>query len=260
MPKFAANLTWLFHEHEFIDRFAAAGEFGFQAVECQFPYAWEREILADRRAASELELVMFNTPPGSLDDGEYGLAALPGREQEFKESITHALSYADALDCRMLHILAGIVPEKQDRERYCSTYLANLKWAAEECGKSDVFILLEPINTIERPGYLISTTTDARRFIQQLDTDNIAMQFDFHNAQLMEGNLTTALQVNLEYIRHMQIAGVPDRAPPDKGEMNYDYLFELIDQLGYDGWVGCEFRSGQSTKDALGWAKKYGIG
>lgn len=260
MPKFAANLTWLFHEHEFIDRFVAASALGFEAVECQFPYAWDREILAERRAASGLEFLMFNTPPGNLDSGEYGLAALPGREPEFKESVLHALSYADALDCGMLHMLAGIVPEKRDREKYYATYLANLKWAAEECRKSDVLILLEPINTIERPGYLVSTTTDARQMIQQSGVDNVAMQFDFHNAQLMEGNLTAALHNNLEYIQHMQIAGVPGRTPPDQGEMNYSYLFELVDQLGYQGWLGCEFRSGQSTKDALSWAKEYGLG
>lgn len=259
MPKFAANLTWMFHEYSFLDRFAAAHKLNFKAVECQFPYAWERKILAKRHAASGLELVMFNMPPGNLDDGEYGLAALPGREREFRESVTHALNFAKTLNCQILHMLAGIVPPNHDREKYYATYLSNLSWAAEECNKSDVIVLVEPINTVERPGYLISTTSEARRAIQRVGFSNVAMQFDFHNVQLMEGNLTDTLGINLEYIRHMQIAGVPNRTPPDQGEMNYHYLFDLVDELGYEGWLGCEFQTGQSTKEALAWARDYGI-
>ena len=260
MPKFAANLTWMFHEHDFLDRFEAARKLNFQAVECQFPYAWDCGDLAERHTASGLQMVMFNMPPGNMREGEYGLAALPGREQEFRESVMCALVYADAMNCHMLHILAGIVPSGCKREKYYTTYLSNLFWATEECRKSGVIVLVEPINTIERPGYLISTTGEARRVIEQVNSGNVAMQFDFHNAQLMEGNLTAALKTNLEYIRHMQIAGVPDRTPPNQGEMNYSYLFALVDELDYKGWLGCEFRSGDNTKEALSWAINYGIG
>lgn len=260
MPKFAANLTWLFNEYDFLDRFEAARQLNFRAVECQFPYAWEVGTLAAKQDASGLEVLMFNTPSGDMSGGEYGLAALPKRESEFKESVALALTYAQALNCRMLHMLAGIVPPHMDREEFHATFVSNLKWAAGECRKSDVTVLLEPINTVERPGYLISTTREARRAIHQAGADNVAMQFDFHNTQLMEGNLTATLENNLEYIRHMQIAGVPDRTPPDRGEMNYDYLFDLVDRLGYEGWLGCEFRSGKNTREALSWARKYGIG
>lgn len=260
MPKFAANLTWMFHECDFLDRFTVARKLNFEAVECQFPYAWNHSILAQRQADSQLQMVMFNTPPGNMDEGEYGIAALPGREREFKQSVLRALLYAEALNCKMLHVLAGITPRHQDKDRYCSTYLSNLNWAAEECEKSNVTVLVEPINTFERPGYLITTTAEAANMIRQADSTNVAMQYDFHNAQLMEGNLTAVLASNVEYIRHMQIAGVPGRTPPDRGEMNYQYLFELVDKLGYQGWLGCEFQTGDSSTEALSWARNYGIG
>ena len=260
MPKFAANLTWMFNEHDFLDRFSAARQLNFQAVECQFPYAWDCKLLAERQTVSQLKMVMFNMPPGNMDKGEYGLAALPGREQDFKESVVQALAYAETLNCSMLHMLAGIVPQQQSKDKCSSTYLSNLDWAAQECEKSGVIVLVEPINTFERPGYLISTTNEAMRMIEQVDSDNVAMQFDFHNVQLMEGNLTAALTANLRNVRHMQIAGVPGRTPPDRGEINYQYLFGLVDKLGYQGWLGCEFRTGENTVEAMLWAVNYGIG
>lgn len=260
MPKFAANLTWMFNECEFPERFAFAAKLGFRAVECQFPYDWDRELLAQRLSASKLRQVMFNMPPGDMESGEYGLAGLPGREQQFQDSVATALAYADALDCTMLHMLAGIVPADQCRQKYLETYIQNLEWAAKECARSGVTVLLEPINTFERPGYLISTTSEARYVIEQIESANVAMQFDVHNAQLMEGNLSRALRSNFSNIGHIQIAGVPDRTPPDVGEINYPYLFDLIDELGYTGWVGCEFRPGERTVDGLVWAARYGIG
>lgn len=260
MPSFAANLTWMFNEYEFPDRFIAAADCGFRAVECQFPYAWDKTLLAEKLVAADLRQLMFNMPAGDLAEGEYGLSALPGREAEFRESVAFALGYADALNCRMLHVLAGIVPPGHGQDEYMQTYLDNLIWVAEACRKHDVTVLVEPINTIEKPGYLISTSTQARQVIEQVAAANLAMQFDFHNAQLMEGNLAAALQANLKHIRHMQIAGVPNRTPPDQGEINYAYLFDLVDTLGYEGWLGCEFRPGESTLAGLAWAKPYGIG
>jgi hydroxypyruvate isomerase len=260
MPKFAANLTWLFNEIDFTERFSAAASFGFRAAECQFPYQWDAELLSQECSAAELQMIMFNMPPGELDEGEYGLAALPGRESDFRQSVDLALKYATTLNCPMLHMLAGIVPEGDSHDEYLETYIKNLAWAAGVCAPLDITVLVEPINTFERPGYLISTTGQAREAIRQCNMENVAMQFDFHNAQLMEGNLTALLTGNLRYIRHMQIAGVPNRTPPDQGELNYPYLFDLVDSSGYQGWLGCEFRPGDNTVAGLSLLKQYGLG
>lgn len=260
MPKFAANLTWMFHEYEFPDRFAAAKTIGFEAVECQFPYEWAGAELAERLDSLGLQQIMFNMPPGNAGSGEYGLAGLPGRGGEFQDSVGRALEYAVTLDCRMLHMLAGIVPPDTAREDCMAAYIENLGWAARECARSGVNVLVEPINTFERPGYLVSTTVEATEAIGLAGCENVAIQFDIHNAQLMEGNLTRILESSLHLIRHIQIAGVPGRTPPDEGEINYDYLFNQIDELGYNGWVGCEFRCGEPTINGLAWANKYGIG
>jgi hydroxypyruvate isomerase len=260
MPNFAANLTWLFNELNFTERFSAAAGLGFKAVECQFPYQWDTKLLRDDCSSAGQQMIMFNTPPGKLDEGEYGLAALPGRESDFRQSIDLALTYATALNCPMLHMLAGIVPDGASYNEYLETYVKNLAWAAAVCAQNGITVLIEPINTFERPGYLISTTGQAREAIRQCGMDNIAIQFDFHNAQLMEGNLTALLNDNLSYIRHMQIAGVPNRTPPDQGEMNYPYLFDLVDRSGYQGWLGCEFRPGKNTPAGLAWLKQYGLG
>lgn len=260
MPKFAANLTWMFTDYEFLDRFAVARRCGFEAVECQFPYDFDSDLLKSKLNENNLKLVMFNMPPGNSSAGEYGLAGLPGRDSEFRDSVELALEYATALQCAKLHVLAGIVPNKASRQTYLDTYVENLQWAADVCGQSGVGLLLEPINTFERPGYLTTTTAQAREAIERIAKPNVFIQFDFHNAQLMEGNLTAALENNIELIGHMQIAGVPGRTPPDQGEMNYSYLFGLVDKLGYEGWLGCEYRAKNSGQEELGWAKAYGIG
>jgi hydroxypyruvate isomerase len=260
MPKFAANLSWMFTEHAFPDRFQAAADAGFEAVECQLPYDHPAQSLAIRRESAGVRQIMFNAPPGDMKSGEYGLAGLPGREQEFRDSISNALDYAAALECRLIHVLAGIVPEGESASRCWETYLRNVAWAAETCAPAGVGVLLEPINTVERPGYLVSLTTQAREAVDAIGRDNVGIQYDFHNAQLMEGRITRTLEANIARIRHMQIAGLPDRTPPDEGEMNHRYLFELIDRLGYQGWVGCEYRPKSGTLGSLGWAKPYGIG
>lgn len=260
MPRFAANLTWMFTELEFPARVRAARRLGFQAVECQLPYATGAATLAAELASWDLPMVMFNMPPGDLDGGEYGLAGLPGREHDFDDSVAEALDYAATVNCRKLHMLAGIVPPQAGRELCLQTFIGNARRAARGCAPQGVTVLIEPINTFERPGYLITTTAEAREAIQKIDEPNVAIQFDFHNTQLMEGNLSRALRENLDVIRHMQIAGVPGRSPPDSGEINYPYLFDLIDELGYAGWVGCEYRSPGPAEDHLGWARDYGIG
>ncbi len=260
MPRFAANLSWMFTEHPFPDRFAAAADAGFKAVECQLPYDFSAQELAHSRKAAGVEQIMFNAPPGDMKSGEYGLSGLPGREREFRDSIDKALDYAAALECRLVHVLAGIVPAGSTAARCWDTYLENVAWAADACARTGVGVLLEPINTVERPGYLVSLTAQAREAVDQIGRENVGIQYDFHNAQLMEGRITRTLEANIACIRHMQIAGLPDRTPPDEGEMNHVYLFELIDTLGYQGWVGCEYRPKGSTLASLGWAKAYGIG
>ncbi|HSS64250.1 MAG TPA: TIM barrel protein, partial [Gammaproteobacteria bacterium] len=224
MPKFAANLSWMFTEHAFPDRFQAAADAGFEAVEVQLPYDFPADELAARRRAAGVKQIMFNAPPGAMEAGEYGLAGLPGREQEFRDSIGRSLDYAAALDCRLIHVLAGIVPEGHSVDRCWETYLENVAWAADACARAGAGVLLEPINTVERPGYLVSLTTRAREAVDRIGRDNVGIQYDFHNAQLMEGRITRTLEANIAFIRHMQIAGLPNRTRPDEGEMNYRYL------------------------------------
>ncbi len=260
MPKFAANLSWMFNEHAFPDRFQAAADAGFKAVECQLPYDYAPELLAAKLDAAGVRQIMFNAPPGNIRTGEYGLAGLPGREREFRDSIGKALEYSEALGCRLIHVLAGIVPDGESVSRCWESYLGNVAWAAENCAPAGAGVLLEPINTVERPGYLVSLTAQARDAVDKIGLDNVGIQYDFHNAQLMEGRITRTLEANISRIRHIQVAGLPDRTPPDEGEMNHGYIFDLIDRLGYEGWVGCEYRPRGNTLESLGWAAPYGIG
>ncbi len=264
MPRFAANLGWMLQEVPMLERFQLARDLGFQAVECPLPYEFGAPDLADACEAAGLEFIMLNAPPGDMQAGEYGLAGLAGRESEFRDSIDLALDYATRLNSRHIHVLAGIVPAGQRIESCRELYCENLAWAAERCAREQVGVLIEPINTYERPGYLTTRTSEARAALAQVGHDNLAIQYDFHNAQLMEGSITATLTENIHLIRHMQIAGVPGRTPPDEGEMNYAYLFQLIDDLGYQGWVGCEYRPhGTHTgasRESLSWAGPYGIG
>lgn len=260
MLRFAANIGWMYTELPMAERFQAARSHGFRAVECPLFYDFEPAHLADWCEAAELEFIMFNAPPGDMSAGEYGISALPGRQGEFQDSMGFALEYARALKSGFIHVLAGIVPEGVGREWCFEVYVENLKWAAEVCGQHHVGVLIEPINTIERPGYLTTLTREARAAVEAVSHPNIGIQFDFHNAQLMEGRLTEALENNIHMIRHMQIAGVPGRTPPDMNEMNYPYLFSVIERLGYTGWIGCEYRPPAATGDSLGWAKDFGLG
>ena len=264
MPKFAANLSWLLQEYSWLDRFHAAQKLGFKAVECQFPYDHPAEELADACAAANLEFIMFNAPPGDMAAGEYGLSSLPNREAEFQDSIGVALDYAKVLRSRFIHVLAGIVPEGESRERYREVYIENLSWAAVQAQDAGVGILIEPINTFERPGYLTTLTSEAAQVLRLVDCPNLGIQFDFHNAQLMEGYITRLLETHIGAITHMQIAGIPGRTPPDQGELNYPYYFDLVDRLAYEGWIGCEFRPNGTgdgaTKVSLDWASKFGLG
>lgn len=260
MPKFAANLSTLFKELEFLERFEAAAKAGFKGVEIPFPYVLRPERLRKHLLDNGLELVAFNAPPGDWDSGERGLAALHGREEEFRRSIARALEYAEATGCRRLHVMAGIADDPEGMSHSLEHYVDSLRYAAGYCGQRGVAVMIEPINAIDMPRYFLSTPLQALELIDAMKERNLFLQYDVYHAQIMEGDLTTTLSANIEVIKHIQVAGVPGRAEPDSGEVNYPYLFGILDEIGYDGWVGCEYQPRGRTVDGLAWAKPYGIG
>ncbi len=260
MPLFDANLSFLFTELEFLDRFEAAAQAGFTGVEFLFPYAYRPEQIAERSRRAGLTQVLFNLPPGDWDAGERGIAALPGREDEFRQSLGTAIEYAEALGCKRLHVLAGIGPQGAERGALEETYIANLRYAARSLAKHGIRALIEPLNGRDVPGYLLTGSRQAERIIEAVGSDNLFLQFDIYHMQMLEGDLADTIVDRLDLIDHFQIAGVPGRHEPDVGEINYPFLFDLIDGRGYDGWVGCEYRPRGKTLAGLGWARPYGIG
>jgi 2-dehydrotetronate isomerase len=259
MPKFAANLSTMFTDRPFLERCAAARRAGFEAVECQFPYEVGAADLAAELAAHGLRMLLINTPPGDFAAGERGLAGLPGREAEFRNALDRALAYADALDCPQIHVMAGVSPQGTSREACWATYKANLAIAGEAVAAAGRQALIEPINTRDIPGYLLNRPTEGAALVEELDLPAVRLQFDFYHAQIMAGDLAKSFERHLPVIAHVQIAGVPERGEPDVGEIHYPYLFDLLDRLGYQGWVGCEYFPAARTEDGLGWALRYGI-
>ena len=258
MPKFAANLSMLFPEVTFLDRFAAAHEQGFAAVECLFPYAFDAREIAARLADHDLKLVLFNTAPGDFAKGERGLAALPDRMEEFRRSFETALDYAQALSCTRLHFMAGVVPLNADKAAFRDCFIANLAWAADLVRRQGIVLLLEPLNTHDVPGYLLPTIKAALAVMDDLRLGNLFLQFDAYHTQMNQGRLAHNLRQNFDLIRHIQISGVPGRHEPDEAqEINYAYLLPLIDELGYDGWVGCEYNPKGDTAKGLAWARPW---
>jgi 2-dehydrotetronate isomerase len=258
MPRFAANLTMMYREHEFLDRFGAAAADGFKAVEYLFPYDHPADQLAALLKQHGLEQALFNAPPGDWAKGERGIAALPGREDEFKRSVDTALQYAHVLGNRKLHFMAGIVGADADRARHRDVYVRNLAYTASQAAQHGLTVVIEPINTRDMPGYFLNLQRDAAQVCREVGAPNLKVQFDLYHCQIMEGDLAVKLrQMMKDEIGHLQIAGVPDRHEPDLGEVNYPYLFELIDELGYDGWIGCEYVPKGATSAGLGWAKKW---
>jgi hydroxypyruvate isomerase len=259
MPRFAANLSMMFNEHDFLDRFAAARKCGFAAVEYLFPYAHPKAELAQRLQDEGLQQVLFNAPPGDWDRGERGLAGLPGREAEFRKSLETALEYATALQCPRIHVMSGLVPAEADRNRHRDTAIGNLRWAAPLAREAGVELLLEPLNAVDFPGYLIGSVEAALEVIAG-GGDNLFLQYDVYHLQMSQGRLALTFRDRFESIRHIQIAGVPGRHEPDAGqEINYPTLFALIDASGYPGWIGCEYRPRAATAAGLGWARNWGI-
>jgi hydroxypyruvate isomerase len=258
MPRFAANLSMMYTEHDFPDRFAAASADGFTAVEYLFPYAYDATELRRRLDDHGLRQVLFNAPPGAWESGERGTAALPGREAELRSGIARALEYAAALDCPRLHVMAGLVPPgatPKELAEHRATYLANLGWAAERAAALGVDILIEPINGRDMPGYFLSRQAEAHAIVREVGAPNLKVQLDLYHCQIVEGDLTTTLRRDLPTGRvgHLQIAGVPDRHEPDQGELDVSHLFRVVDDLGFDGWIGCEYVPLAGTSEGLGW-------
>jgi|SRR5882672_1703412 len=256
MPRFAANLTFLFNEAPFLERFAEAAQAGFRAVEFAFAYQYQISELVARQAEHRLEVVLINAPAGDWEAGDRGLASLPGREHEFAAAIANALQYARALGCARIHVLAGVLPEGADdaeRDRRMRTYLRNLRFACTEAMAQGVTILIEALNPRDFPNYLFSRQAQAHAIRAEVGAPNLKVQMDFYHAQIVEGDVTHKLRRYMPHIGHVQIAGVPDRHEPDAGELNYGYLFKVLDELRYDGWVGCEYWPAKSTTAGLTW-------
>lgn len=270
MPRFAANLSMLYPEHSFLDRFAAAAADGFDAVEYLFPYAFAPAELAARLQAHGLTQALFNAPPGDFDAGERGLACLPDRVDEFRRGfVDQALPYAQALGCRRVHVMAGLAPAGMAREALADCYQANLAWAAAQAAPHGVAVQIEPINTRDIPRYFLNRQDTAHALVQAIGAPNLQVQFDLYHCQIVEGDLAMKLRQYLtgdgsSRVGHLQIAGVPDRHEPDGGEVNFPYLLDLIDTLGYTGFVGCEYRPKVSaaggTTAGLGWLRRYRAG
>jgi hydroxypyruvate isomerase len=260
MPRFAANLTFMFTEVPFLDRFALAAQSGFRAVEFAFPYEHAPETIAALLAQHGLEQVLFNLPPGNWDAGDRGLAAMPGREDEFRAGVALALRYARALKCPRLHAMAGALPNEPHaaaRARCRATYVENLRYAAAAMAAEGVTLLIEPISTRIIPGYLLERQDDAHALRAEAGHPALKVQMDIYHAQLVEGDIATKIAQWLPHIGHIQIAGVPERYEPDIGEINYGYVFERLDALGYAGWIGCEYKPRTTTVEGLGWMRRY---
>lgn len=258
MPRFAANLSTLFTELPFLDRFAAAKAAGFKAVEFQSPYAFPAAEVAARLERNGLTAVLFNAPMGNVEAGERGLAAQPGREPAFLAGIDEALAYSGAVGAKLIHVLAGM--RAGERAAQEDAYVANLQRAADRAAQAGVTLLIEPLNARDNPGYFLDTTKVAIAVLDRVQRNNVALQLDFYHCQISEGDLATHARDLFGRYAHVQIANVPGRHEPDRGEINYPYLFDLLDELGYEGWVGCEYRPKAGTLAGLGWARRWGVG
>ncbi len=257
MPKFAANLTLLYNELDFLDRFEAAAKAGFEGVEYLFPYDFDKKELAERLSRHGLQQVLHNMPPGNWAAGERGIAIFPDRISEFRDGVARAIDYAGTLGCPQLNCLAGIVPKDADRQRLRETLIANLAYAAGALKDAGIKLLIEPINTRDMPGFFLNHTREAVAIIEETGSDNIFVQYDIYHMQIMEGDLTHTIEANLDRIGHMQLADNPGRHEPGTGEINYPFLFKKLDEIGYQGWIGCEYRPATTTAEGLGWFAPY---
>ncbi|WP_438858004.1 2-oxo-tetronate isomerase [Achromobacter spanius] len=257
MPRLAANLTMMYNEHAFLDRFQAAASDGFQGVEFLFPYDFAAADIRARLQDNGLTQALFNAPPGDWAAGERGIASLPGREDEFLRGLDQALTYAAQLGNRSLHVMAGLIRPEQDRAAHRAVYVRNLARAASAAASAGITVVIEPINTRDIPGFFLNRQDEAQAICAEVGAANLKVQFDCYHCQIVEGDIAVKLERDMAGIGHIQIAGVPDRHEPNLGELNYPYLFDRIDALGYAGWVGCEYRPKAGTRAGLGWAQAY---
>ncbi|MCU0869690.1 MAG: hydroxypyruvate isomerase family protein [Burkholderiales bacterium] len=273
MPRFAANLHYLFTELPFLDRFEAAAKAGFRGVEFQVPYDHPPAVLRERLDAHGLTMVLFDAPMGDWNAGDRGLACIPGREAEFRASLDAVIRYGHALACDTVHVMAGTLGVGADRERCERTYIDNQRHAGERLAAEGIAVVIEPINpkfgqvaqgaaytTEGMHGYFLNTSDQAVRLLDAIAHPNVHLHLDCYHMQILEGHLADTLRAHVGRLRHLQIAGVPGRHEPDVGEIHYPYLFDLLDTLGYGGWVGCEYRPRGATRDGLGWGARYGLG
>jgi len=257
MPKFAANLSMMYQEVDFLDRFAAAAADGFSATEFLFPYTYLVGEIRSRLDQFGLTQVLFNCPPGDWSAGERGIAALPGREEEFRRGMERALGYAHVLGVKRLHVMAGLINPDHDREHQRAVYLHNLAYAAQQAQAQGVTIVIEPINPRDMPGYFLNRQHEAHAICKEVGSPNLKVLLDLYHCQIVEGDLATTLRRDIAGIGHIQIAGVPQRHEPHIGEVHYPYLFRLMDELSYDGWIGCEYRPQGGTSAGLVWLKSW---
>ena len=255
MPKLAANLSMLFTELDFTDRFKAAAQAGFKGVEYLFPYAFDKADLARHLRDNDLVQVLHNLPAGDWEAGERGIACLPGRIREFHEGVDRAIDYARALGCPVVNCLAGIVPDGVDRAHAHRIFVENLRYAAPRLQDAGIRLVIEPINTFDIPGFFLSRTDQALDIIDEVGSDNLRVQYDIYHAQRMEGELANTLSAHLDRIGHIQLADNPGRHEPGTGEINYPWLLRHIDAIGYDGWIGCEYKPAGGTQEGLGWIR-----
>lgn len=257
MPKFAANLTMLWNEIDFLDRFAKAAEAGFAGVEYLFPYAYPAEQLAERLERHDLSQALHNLPAGDWAKGERGIACLPGREGEFQDSVATGLHYAKTLGAQAVNCLAGLTPAGVPAEIVHATLVKNLKFAAAEFKKAGITLVVEAINSRDIPGFHLTNTKQTLALLDEVGPDDVFFQYDIYHMQIMEGDLVRTIRENLPRIRHMQLADNPGRGEPGTGEINYPFVFQAIDEAGYEGWIGCEYKPKTTTDAGLGWFAPY---
>jgi hydroxypyruvate isomerase len=257
MSKFSANLTMLFQEVDFLERFEKAAGNGFSAVEFMFPYAWPAAELADRLQRHGLQQVLHNLPAGDWAAGERGIACLPGREGEFQDGVGQAIEYAKALRCPQLNCLAGLKPGGVTTEKVFETLTANLRFAAEALAREEIGLLVEPLNTKDIPGFLVTTSAEGCRVLEAVNHPNVKLQYDIYHMQRMEGDLVNTITALIGQIGHIQLADNPGRHEPGSGEINFTNLFKAIDSLGYQGWIGCEYIPAAGTEAGLSWLDPY---
>ena len=257
MPRFAANLSMMFNEVPFLDRFALAAKAGFKGVEFLFPYDHPAAEIAARLKDNGLQQVLFNAPAGDFGKGERGMAAIPGKQAAFRDSIKLALEYATILACPRLHIMAGLKPEGVAHDTLTAVYGANLAYAAEECAKAGVKPIIEPINHRDIPGFFLNTTDQAAAIIAAIGPEKLGLQFDLYHCQITEGDVVKRVEKHLPLIAHMQVADTPGRHEPGTGEVNWPFVFKTIDALGFRGWIGCEYRPAGETLAGLSWFAPY---